>query len=140
MINIFSRFKEKNEKLNGEVISGPLDWFKSFISYLGSHQYILMVLCIFGVALFLRLWRIDSVPGGYGPQEQGAVEQIMAMGKNKLWLGGEFYRAAYLYPAFIITKIFGLAIYLYLNGFPRKLLSLLHFYFLSRRFILLFQD
>lgn len=83
---------------------------KGITKYLGEHQYILMVLLIFGIALFLRLWRIELIPGGFAAGEREVVDQLMSMSKGKLWLGGEFYRAAYIYPAYLLVKIFGLKI------------------------------
>lgn len=106
---IISKLKDSKSKIDWEKAKGFLN-IKSLIRYFSDNQHLLMVLLIFLAALFLRTWGISHVPGGFSENERGVVEQLLSMQSNKFWLGGEFYRGAYLYSAFVITKIFGLKI------------------------------
>lgn len=78
--------------------------------FLRKNPLIVIVFCIFGLAIFLRLWQISVIPGGFSEYERQAVDQLLKFNKNNLWLGGEFDKAAYLHLAFFVTKIFGLKI------------------------------
>lgn len=71
---------------------------------------VLIVIFIFGLALFLRLWQINAIPGGFSEQERPILDQLLRFNKNNLWLGGEFHKASYLYPAWLWTKLFGLKV------------------------------
>lgn len=83
------------------------DFFKKIFEKLGANQYILMVALVFAVALVLRLWKINAIPGGFSDYEREVANHLVNMNRNRLWLAGEFYRGAYLYPAFLLMKIFG---------------------------------
>lgn len=67
----------------------------------------ILVLFVVGLGVFLRLWQIGEIPPGVSPAENNILTQLTYMSPSKLWLGGEFYKGAYLYFAFAATKIFG---------------------------------
>lgn len=75
-----------------------------------SNPLFLVVIFIFGLTLFLRLWQIGNIPGGFSEQEKSVLDQLLRFNRNNLWLGGEFDQASYLYPAWIWVKIFGMNI------------------------------
>lgn len=135
--DILGKLRSRKEKF--EANSDKRTWgvnLGGVIDYFRNNQHLVMVFLIFAVALILRLWNISSIPGGFSENERGVVEQIAAMGRNKLWLGGEFYRGAYLYPAFLLTKIFGLNI-LVLRIFSAVIGSLtvmMSYFFVSKWF------
>lgn len=70
----------------------------------------LTMLGILALAVFLRLWQIGSVPGGFSGKEAETVNTLLKIDFKHLWLGQKFYQGAYLYLAFFWTKIFGLTV------------------------------
>lgn len=83
---------------------------KTSLRFAEENQHLITVILIFLLALGLRLWDIVHLPGGFSEQERAVVESISTMSSQKLWLGGKFYQAGYLYTAYVWTKIFGLNI------------------------------
>lgn len=80
------------------------------VAYIQKTPTIWTIGLIFILALVLRLWQIDVIPGGFSEKEKEVVDHIANLNRNKLWFGTEFYKAGYAYLAFVITKIFGLKI------------------------------
>jgi 4-amino-4-deoxy-L-arabinose transferase-like glycosyltransferase len=80
------------------------------LKYVSSHPEITTIILIFSLALFLRLLNIAGIPAGFSEKERETVNQIANINRNRAWLGSEFYKASYLYPAWLWIKIFGLKI------------------------------
>lgn len=84
--------------------------FKSVIDFATKYQNIIIVLLIVGLALFLRVWQISTLPPGFSAKELPIVREIQHLKLSNMWLGGNYYQAAYIYPAYLFTKIFGLTV------------------------------
>lgn len=117
--NIRGKLKDFNLK---SVFSGKENW--------------LIILAVVGLALFLRIWQLDSIPPGFSENERAVVDQISYINLNKLWLGGEFYKAAYLYLAKIAVTLFGYKIIVLraLSAFFGTLTVWLSYIFISKWF------
>jgi 4-amino-4-deoxy-L-arabinose transferase-like glycosyltransferase len=74
----------------------------------GKFQTQVFLILVFGLALFLRLWQLATLPPGVSAAENIIIEQIKNLSVGNLWLGSRFYQAAYVYSGFAVGKIFGL--------------------------------
>jgi 4-amino-4-deoxy-L-arabinose transferase-like glycosyltransferase len=136
MLKLFRGLKGQKQEPIGEKKLTPLEYIKDAMDVLGGNQYILMVSLIFLVALVLRLWNIGQIPGGFSENERDILQSLIDMNHNRLWLGGEFYRGAYLYPAIILMKIFGFRIIVLriFSGVIGALTVLTSYFFIAKWF------
>lgn len=70
----------------------------------------LTLLAIIALSFFVRLWQIDSIPGGFSAKEADIVNTLLKVDFKHLWLEQQFYQGTYIYTAFMWTKIFGLSV------------------------------
>lgn len=77
------------------------------LDFAKKHQDLLLVFFVTGLALFLRLWKLDVIPPGFSGKESAVLTEILSLGGKHLWIGGNFFRGAYEYTAFIIFSLFG---------------------------------
>jgi 4-amino-4-deoxy-L-arabinose transferase-like glycosyltransferase len=75
------------------------------------NQIFLIILAIFIIAFVLRIWNLDAIPGGFSEAERQTVDTIRNLKFGNLWLKDGFFNAAYIYTAFIWTKLLGLTVY-----------------------------
>lgn len=85
-------------------------FFSRVSKIIENNPQILTVVLIVGLAAFFRFWQINVIPGGFSERERETVQHLIDLNKNRLWLGSQFDKAAYLYTAYLWTKIFGLSI------------------------------
>lgn len=71
------------------------------------NPHVVTVGFIFLLGLFLRLWKIGEVPGGFSGNEKEVVDTILKLDLNHLWLGSKFYQGLYVYGGAIWMAIFG---------------------------------
>lgn len=105
-------------------------------AYLKKHQEIVVLLIIFGLALFFRLWKIGEIPPGVSVKELDTIKAINGLSFNNLWLGGNFYQGGYIYSGFLVFKIFGASILnlRILSAIIGSLTVLLSYVFISKWF------
>lgn len=77
---------------------------------LKENQDFLIVVAIFFLALFFRVWQIDQIPPGLSAKELSVVQDIKNLKANHFWLSGRFYQGLYVYGAYVIFQIMGFKI------------------------------
>lgn len=79
--------------------------------FLKNNQVLFIVFAVFVIAFILRIWDLDKIPGGFAEVEKQTVDTLRILNLKNLWLKDGFYNAAYVYAAFIWSKVFGLTIF-----------------------------
>ncbi len=78
--------------------------------FLAENQIYFIIFAIFMVAFGLRIYSLGTVPGGFAEAERSTVETLRQLRINNLWLKDGYYNAAYIYTAYLWSKIFGLTV------------------------------
>lgn len=78
--------------------------------FLLRNQIPVLVLGIFFLAFFFRIWNLSLIPGGFSLQEEETVKTISGLSKKSMWLENGYFNAAYIYLGYLWSKIFGLTV------------------------------
>jgi 4-amino-4-deoxy-L-arabinose transferase-like glycosyltransferase len=83
---------------------------KAIKIFLIENQILIIIGLIFALAIFLRFWNLGIIPGGFSAQEEETVKTIANLSKDNMWLDDGYFNAAYIYLAYLWSKIFGLTV------------------------------
>lgn len=104
--------------------------------YLETNQLSVIVLLVFMVAFVFRFWDPGLIPGGFSENESEVTKTIASLSKKNMWLEDGYFNAAYIYIAYLWSKVFGLTVLSlrYLSATIGTLTVVLSYFFISKWF------